>query len=100
MRGNLPWQGLKASNKKHKYEKISEKKIQSTVEHMCKGFPPEIGQYMNYCRTLSFDDKPDYSYLRKLFREVFSKEGYKYDAMYDWTIIKLVINSHLFNQIF
>lgn len=24
-RGNLPWQGLKAANKKQKYERISEK---------------------------------------------------------------------------
>lgn len=30
-RGNLPWQGLKAANKKQKYEKISEKKMSTPV---------------------------------------------------------------------
>jgi serine/threonine protein kinase len=38
-RGNLPWQGLKATTKKEKYERISEKKITTSVEQLCKGFP-------------------------------------------------------------
>ena len=29
------------------------------------------------CRTLRFEDKPDYSYMRKLFRDLFIKEGYQ-----------------------
>jgi len=87
-RGSLPWQGLRAPTKKQKYEKISEKKIGTTVEQLCKGFPAEFGQYLSYCRTLHFEDKPDYAYLRKLFRDLFVREGYKYDAMWDWTMAR------------
>eukprot|EP00951_Prasinocladus_malaysianus_P034934 scaffold356558_cov42-Prasinocladus_malaysianus.AAC.1 len=32
LRGSLPWQGLKAATKKHKYEKISEKKMSTPIE--------------------------------------------------------------------
>lgn len=35
-RGCLPWQGLKAATKKQKYEKISEKKMSTPVEVLCK----------------------------------------------------------------
>jgi casein kinase 1, alpha len=42
-RGSLPWQGLKAATKKQKYEKISEKKMSTPVEVLCKvRFPPKI----------------------------------------------------------
>jgi casein kinase 1 len=37
--GNLPWQGLRAKNKKEKYQKIMEKKIATSVEDLCKNFP-------------------------------------------------------------
>lgn len=36
MRGSLPWQGLKAATKRQKYEKISEKKMSTPVEVLCK----------------------------------------------------------------
>ncbi|KAK4294618.1 hypothetical protein Pmani_032764 [Petrolisthes manimaculis] len=52
-RGSLPWQGLKAATKKQKYEKISEKKMSTPVESLCKGFPAEFAMYLNYCRGLS-----------------------------------------------
>lgn len=29
---SLPWQGLKAGTKKQKYEKISEKKVSTSIE--------------------------------------------------------------------
>jgi serine/threonine protein kinase len=38
-RGSLPWQGLKAQTKKQKYERISEKKLSTPIEVLCKGFP-------------------------------------------------------------
>uniref|UniRef100_A0A1B0D223 non-specific serine/threonine protein kinase n=2 Tax=Phlebotomus papatasi TaxID=29031 RepID=A0A1B0D223_PHLPP len=67
-RGSLPWQGLKATNKKQKYEKISEKKMSTPIEVLCKGCPAEFSMYLNYCRSLRFDEAPDYMYLRQLFR--------------------------------
>lgn len=75
LRGSLPWQGLKAATKRQKYEKISEKKMSTPIEVLCKGYPVEFVTYFQYCRSLRFDDKPDYSFLRKLFRDLFAREG-------------------------
>ncbi|KMU73290.1 casein kinase 1 [Coccidioides immitis RMSCC 3703] len=71
-RGSLPWQGLKAATKKQKYDRIMEKKMTTPTEVLCRGFPNEFAVYLNYTRSLRFDDKPDYSYLRKIFRDLFS----------------------------
>jgi len=86
LRGSLPWQGLKAATKKQKYERIMEKKMMTPTESLCRGFPTEMAIYLNCCRSLRFDDRPDYSYLRKLFRDLFVREGYQYDYVYDWSI--------------
>ncbi|KAF8955938.1 hypothetical protein BDZ97DRAFT_1960643, partial [Flammula alnicola] len=51
-----------------------------------RGFPNEFGIFLNYTRALRFDDKPDYSYLRKLFRDLFVREGYQYDYDFDWSV--------------
>jgi len=64
LRGSLPWQGLHATDKKHKYDLISEKKMSTPVETLCQSFPQEFVLYLNYTRSLRFDDKPDYAYLR------------------------------------
>lgn len=39
LRGQLPWQGLKAATNKQKYEKIGEKKQMTPVKDLCQGFP-------------------------------------------------------------
>ncbi|CAO1945248.1 unnamed protein product [Urochloa humidicola] len=88
LRGSLPWQGLKAGTKKQKYEKISEKKVATSIEALCRGYPTEFASYFHYCRSLRFDDKPDYSYLKRLFRDLFIREGFQFDYVFDWTILK------------
>lgn len=89
-RGSLPWQGLKAASKKQKYDRIMEKKMTTATDVLCQGYPREFAIYLNYTRSLRFDDKPDYTYLRKLFRELFVREGYQYDYVFDWTLKKHV----------
>ncbi|RHY10581.1 hypothetical protein DYB25_004157, partial [Aphanomyces astaci] len=89
LRGSLPWQGLKANTKKQKYEKIMEKKINTPTDVLCRGFPTELRAYFEYTRALRFDDKPDYAYLRRLFKELFFRKGFQFDAMFDWTVLNL-----------
>ncbi|KAK3028137.1 hypothetical protein RJ639_038998 [Escallonia herrerae] len=88
LRGSLPWQGLKAGTKKQKYDKISEKKMLTPIEVLCRSFPTEFASFFHYCRSLRFEDKPDYSYLKRLFRDLFIREGYQFDYVFDWTILK------------
>ncbi|CAN4097529.1 unnamed protein product [Withania somnifera] len=85
---SLPWQGLKAGTKKQKYEKISEKKVSTSIEAMCRGYPTEFASYFHYCRSLRFEDKPDYAYLKRIFRDLFIREGFQFDYVFDWTILK------------
>lgn len=108
-RGSLPWQGLKAATKRQKYERISEKKMSTPIEELCKvkqsrekgklvcefinfkhfqGYPAEFPTYLNYCRQLRFEERPDYSYLRQLFRTLFHKQGFTYDYVFDWNMLK------------
>ncbi|EAT46636.1 AAEL002226-PA, partial [Aedes aegypti] len=79
---------LKAANKRQKYERISEKKLSTPIEDLCKGFPVEFTSYLCYCRQLDFIQRPDYGYLRKLFRVLFARQGYVYDYVFDWNMLK------------
>ncbi|KAI6138246.1 kinase-like domain-containing protein [Pisolithus tinctorius] len=81
LRGTLPWQGLKAATKKQKYDCIMEQEMSTPTD-----FPNEFGMFLNYTRALWFDDKPGYSYLRKLFCDLFIHEGFQYDYVIDWSV--------------
>jgi len=84
-RGSLPWQGLPAKNKKQKYQKITEKKVSTSIEQLCENFPVEFATYLKYTKELRFTDRPDYDYLVKLFKDLFVRKGYKNDGIYEWT---------------
>ncbi|XP_020208081.1 casein kinase 1-like protein 3 isoform X3 [Cajanus cajan] len=88
LRGSLPWQGLQAVNKKQKYDKICKKKLSTPIEILCKSYPVEFASYFHYCRSLTFDQRPDYGLLRRLFRNLFTRAGYDSDYLFDWTILK------------
>lgn len=86
LRGNLPWMGLKDADRKHKYEKICEIKSRTSFEDLCRGLPNEFVKYFDHVRNLQFTEEPKYAMLRKLFRDLFEREGYLYDYEYDWSI--------------
>jgi len=87
LRGSLPWQNMRANNKKDKYERIMEKKLSTPIDYLCKGFPAEFVTFLTYARNLRFEDKPDYAYLKNLLKDLFIKSGFELDWQYDWTII-------------
>ena len=51
----------------------------------------EMAMYLRYVRTLDFFATPDYSYLRKLFQDLFDKKGYFEDGVFDWTGKEMVM---------
>ena len=44
----------------------------------------EFEKMGKYCEMADY--KPDYSYLRKMFKDLFFREGYAYDHNFDWTL--------------
>lgn len=88
LKGSLPWQGLKAPTKKQKYDKIREKKLSTPIDVLCKSHPIEFSSYFHYCHSLKFDMRPDYGFLKRLFRDLFTREAYEFDNVFDWTIQK------------
>jgi len=86
IRGSLPWQGLKARDKTHKYARITARKTNTSIAVLTKGYPEEFGMYLEYCRCLRFEDCPDYAYLRGLFRQCLRRLDLKYDFEWDWVL--------------
>lgn len=85
LRGSLPWQGLKAETRKQKYAKILDKKKSIPISVLCDGLPPVFAQYLRYCRTLRFEDRPNYAWLRARFRALFEHMGFVDDGVFDWS---------------
>ena len=89
MRGNLPWQGLKARNVKEKYEKIKEKKISIYLNVLCQGLTDEFSTFIQYARDLKFEDRPDYAYLKSLIRKMCESNQLVFNYnKFDWLVRK------------
>eukprot|EP01041_Mallomonas_annulata_P000896 gene896-1734_t len=88
LRGSLPWQGLKANTKKQKYQRILEKKQSTHPDQLCRGYPTEFRDYFAHCSALGFEDRPDYRYLKRVFKDLFDRQGCEDDGCFDWDVLK------------
>jgi serine/threonine protein kinase len=84
LKGGLPWQGLKAETRHQKHEMISEMKIVTAADVLCHGIPGEFGTFLSHVRHLDFADTPNYAHYRRIFRDLFVREGFVFDYQYDW----------------
>jgi len=50
--------------------------MEVTVDELCKGYPEEFKEFMNYCRKLGFTEDPDYKFLIGLFEGCMKKNGW------------------------
>jgi hypothetical protein len=75
MCGSLLWHGIKPAINKQQCNTILQTKLNTPIEILCSMCPIEFNVFLSYIHTLSFKDKPDYTYIRKLFRDVFVCEG-------------------------
>lgn len=90
MNGSLPWEGIKAETLDEEYRLIGEQKKSTTIDQLCKGLPGEFCKYFQHIRSLGNGKPPNYAYLRRLFQKLFCRKGYKYDRVFDWTVLKFI----------
>ena len=62
---------------------ILKKKRRINTENLCEDLSQEFAVYFDYIRSLDFDEKPKYFYLRKIFRDLFVREGFDYNHIYN-----------------
>jgi serine/threonine protein kinase len=84
--GRLPWQN-KTDKGKPLTQKITEKKLTTPPELLCKKMPREFSYYFHYCKNLKFEDRPDYNSLKSMFADLLLSRmklnGIK-ELIYDW----------------
>lgn len=82
---------------------------------LCKSCPVAFASYFNYCHSLRFEQRPDYAFVKRLFRDLFTSQGilsntmhgvskffllfktntfrhfstgYEFDYVFDWTVLR------------
>ena len=84
VKGSLPWQGLPGRSKNEKYNNIKKKKIETPLSELCRGHPVEFREFMEYCRSLSFEQEPNYATCVGFFTTCMQRHGF--DAhVFDYT---------------
>lgn len=89
LKGNLPWQGVRGEDKN---EKVLDLKNCFCMGKLCKGLPNELIQYINYCRSLKFEEEPSYTKLHTLLSELFFKSTCFKEFKFDWNMSKFHLN--------
>lgn len=49
-------------------------------------FIAEFRAYFDHVKSLRFEDRPDYDFLKRMFRELFFRKGFMYDHVMDWDL--------------
>jgi serine/threonine protein kinase len=86
-KGVLPWQDVNVNDRIKKYQEIGRIKEETSTETLCQGMPKEIVQFVNYIKVLNFRQRPDYTLLRRLLTNCFSRHNFIYDY-FDWQELK------------
>ena len=96
--GKLPWSHLEKGKMTERFGPILKLKNNTTTEELCKYLPNEFYEYMNYVKSLKFEEKPNYIYLRGLFLSILEKMKEKYDLKFSWIKSKKNNNDNNSNQ--
>lgn len=77
LRPTLPWasvQKVDGRTRRAKWQKTQDMKMQFTGAKLFENQPVEFSTYISSVWNLGFDEKPNYEYMRELFRDVIRKE--------------------------
>ena len=101
IKGELPWQNLKAKSRKEKYSKIYQKKKQTVNSELCNFLPDEIKTFLSYIINLNQKQNPDYAKLMNLISNLMKKYGYINDSQFEWyssSFLQKLYNSPIIDE--
>ena len=83
-KNKLPWDNIEGMNKTEIATKLFYIKSLIPINTLCKDLPKEMAEYMIYAKSLKFDEKPNYNYMRKLFEIMLKKISNVNDLKFSW----------------
>lgn len=78
LHGSLPWSGIKLAMDMQWHKATLQRKMGSPVDLLGSAYPNKFSVFLNYTCTLRFNEKPDYAYMRKIFRELLLRTEYQH----------------------
>ena len=91
--GKLPWSDYLNKEIGERFKIIYNIKRNISNEVLCKGLPNEMIEYMNYVKSLKFDEEPNYKELKQLFISILDNMNEKYDLNFSWSKKKVKKNN-------
>lgn len=68
---------------KDKTKKVGDLKKLISMQELCKGLPDEFIHYMDYVKSLKFEENPNYNHLRNLMHTMAQKQNIICDNKWD-----------------
>jgi hypothetical protein len=75
---SLPWSSIKLAMDMEWHKATLQQKMGSPLDLLGFAYPNKFSVFLSYTRTLHFNEKPDYAYIRKIFHELFLRTEYQH----------------------
>jgi serine/threonine protein kinase len=101
LKGKLPWSSII----ENKFQKIDQDISEETIKEIkrayfkekkylptsviCSDLPAEVGQYLDYCRSLGEWEVPDYANIRLKFKMLYDRYFEHFDNVFDWDYLEV-----------
>lgn len=70
LKGSLPWSQFKHLDDNRRWYEAFQIKKDITVKELFKDCPTQFAEIFSYVRTLKFEDKPNYEYIKDIIRKI------------------------------
>ena len=85
--GYLPWSiNTESDNNNNEEKELDVRNMKKRVSYWIleNCLPTEYITYIEYCRSMKFEEKPDYNYLRTLLLNLFKHKQFTVDNNFEW----------------
>lgn len=82
--GHLPWMNCQDSSMESLFRTVGLMKKQLFPAELCSRMPLEISEYLQYCRNMKYNEKPDYCFLQRKLRGALKRLGAEGESSFEW----------------